>query len=298
MQANASTVLRRKMSSGKSVVAIGAYDAFSARVVEQAGFDAVYIGSYATEAAMLGKPDLALMSKNDRLAITRNVVKAVDIPVVVDAEEGYGNAISVIDTVRDFEAAGAAGIHLDDEALPSKCPFLPGIPQNKLISVDEMCGKLEAAAAAKSSPDFLVIARSDVIGTVPRSQFDEENLKEEVVRRSNAYFKAGADAIFVMALTLDELDYYAREIKGPLVGIFATVEPFAIAEFEKRNYPLVIGSIVGIYAAAKGLVKAMKKLQATRDWNAIQDELVNDREFFDILNVEEYQQYYGRFRIQ
>ncbi|MCI0353058.1 MAG: isocitrate lyase/PEP mutase family protein, partial [Acidobacteriales bacterium] len=105
------------MSSGQTAIAIGAYDAFSARIVERAGFDAVYIGSYATEAAMLGKPDLALMSKSDRLATARNVAKAVEIPVILDAEEGYGNAISVMDTVRDFEATGVAGIHIDDEAL-------------------------------------------------------------------------------------------------------------------------------------------------------------------------------------
>src|SRR5262245_60300518 len=118
------TILRQRMRGEHTVVAIGAYDAFSARIIEQSGFDAVYLGSYATEAAMLGKPDLALMSKSDRLATARHVVNAVDIPVVVDCEEGYGNAISVMDTVRQFESAGVAAIHLDDEALPSKCPFL------------------------------------------------------------------------------------------------------------------------------------------------------------------------------
>ena len=197
--------LSKGMESGNTVVAIGAYDAFSARIVQKAGFDAVYVGSYATEAASLGKPDLALMSKTDRLAIARNIVKAVDVPVIVDAEEGYGNAISVMDTVRDFEDTGAAGIHLDDEALPSKCPFLPGIPQNELISTDEMCGKVEAAARAKTDPDFKIIVRSDVIGTVPREVYYRENRMEEVVRRSKAYAGAGADAIFVMALTDDEV---------------------------------------------------------------------------------------------
>ncbi|MEK7139253.1 MAG: isocitrate lyase/PEP mutase family protein, partial [Patescibacteria group bacterium] len=189
------TALRAKMNSGRTAVAVGAYDAFSALLVEKTGFDAVYIGSYATEAAFLGKPDLALMSKNDRLTIARNVVKAVGIPVIVDAEEGYGNALSVMDAVRDFEDAGVAGIHLDDEDIPSKCPFIPGIPPNQLISTDEMCGKIEAAVRIRQDPDFLIIARSDVIGTVPRERYYRENLLEEVVRRSNAYAEAGADAI-------------------------------------------------------------------------------------------------------
>jgi 2-methylisocitrate lyase-like PEP mutase family enzyme len=286
------------MAGGDTVVAIGAYDAFSARIVEKAGFDAVYVGSYATEAATLGKPDLALMSKTDRLAIARNIVKAVDIPVIVDAEEGYGNAISVMDTVRDFEDTGAAGIHLDDEALPSKCPFLPGIPQNELISTDEMCGKVEAAARAKTDPDFKVIVRSDVIGTVPRDVYYREKRIEEVVRRSRAYADAGADAIFVMALTDEEVDYFAREIDAPLVGIFATAEPLPIASFERAGYPLVIGSLVGIYAAGKGLMRAMRKLAATRDWNAIQDEMIDDAEFFDIVDVERYRSFYEDFRIR
>jgi 2-methylisocitrate lyase-like PEP mutase family enzyme len=291
-------VLRAKMSSGRTAVAIGAYDAFSARIVEASGFDAVYVGSYATEAALLGKPDLALMSKTERLWIARNVCKAVSIPVIVDAEEGYGNAISVMDTVRDFEAAGAAGIHLDDETLPSKCPFLPGIPHNTLISTDEMCGKIEAAVKARTDPDFLIVARSDVIGTVPREEYYAGNKIKEVVERSNAYAAAGADAIFVMALNEDELGYFAREIRAPLVGIFATAEPLPIAAFEQAGYPLTIGSLVGIYAAGKGLVRAMRKLRETRDWNAIRDEMIDDQEFFQILGVEQYQSCYRDYRIQ
>ena len=145
------TALRRMMASGRTAVAIGAHDAFSALLVERAGFDAIYVGSYVTEAAFLGKPDLALMTKTERLSIVRNIVKSVDIPVIADVEEGYGNAVSVMDTIRDFEAAGVAGVHLDDEDIPSKCPFVPGIPHNTLVSVDEMCGKIEAAVKARRS---------------------------------------------------------------------------------------------------------------------------------------------------
>lgn len=293
----AASVLREKMSSPNIVVAIGAYDAFSAVLIEKVGFDAVYVGSYATEAAMLGRPDLALMSKTERLWIARNVAKAVDIPVIVDAEEGYGNAISVMDTVRDFEATGVAGIHLDDETLPSKCPFLPGIPHNQLISTDEMCGKIEAAVGARNDSDFLIIARSDVVGTVPRERYHQENLIEEVVRRSNAYAAAGADAIFVMAFSEQELAYFANEIKAPLVGIFATAEPLPISAFERAGYPITIGSLVGLYAAGKGLVNALEKLKETRDWNAIGREMIDDQQFFDILGVEQYQAQYQRFRI-
>jgi len=286
------------MASGTTVVSVGAYDGFSARLVERAGFDSVYVGSYATEAAAFGTPDLALMGKSERLWIGRNIAKAVDIPVIVDAEEGYGNAVNVIETVRDFEAAGIAGIHLDDEGLPSKCPFIPGIPKNQLIDTDEMCGKLEAAASARQDPDFLIIARSDVIGTVSLEEYYEQNLMEEVVRRSRAYAEAGADAVFVMALTEEEVHYFAREIDAPLVGIFATVEPLPIAVFQDAGYPMVIGSLVGIYAAAQGLLKAYTKLKETGDWNAIQEELINDEQFMDIVGLDAYQRLYKEFRIR
>jgi 2-methylisocitrate lyase-like PEP mutase family enzyme len=205
---NRSAVLRTRIEAGEMVVAIGSHDALSARLVERAGFDAIYVGSYATEAAFLGGPDLALMSKTERLIIVRNIVKATSLPVVADMEEGYGNAINVMDAVRDFEAAGVAAVHIDDERLPSKCPFLPGIPRNDLVSVEEMCGKIRAACQARENSDFLVIARSDVIGTVPLDRYYAERRIDEVVQRSNAYLRAGADAAFVMALTKEELQYF------------------------------------------------------------------------------------------
>ena len=285
------------MTSGKTVTSIGAIDAFSARLVEQVGFDSVYIGSFATEASMFGKPDLAMMSKNDRLATARNIAKAVKIPVICDAEEGWGTAINVMEAVRDLEATGVAGLHLDDEQLPSKCPFLPGIPRNQLISTDEMCGKIEAAVEAREDPDFMVIARTDVIGTVPLEEYYQKNKMEEVVERLNAYLAAGASAAFIMALTEEEVQFYRDRIDGPLVGIFATIEPLPISVFEKANYQMVIGSLVGIYAAAKGLLDAYTKLKETGDWNQMQDKLINDEQFFDIVGLKEYGEYYKKFRI-
>ena len=149
----ASELLRQHIEENRLVVAIGAHDGLSGRLVERAGFEAIYIGSYATEATLLGGPDLALMDRSARLLIARNIVKATSIPVVVDIEEGWGNAISVMDTVRDFEAAGVAAMHLDDEDMPSKCPFLPGIPGNSLISTDEMAGKIGPRSTRGRSGD-------------------------------------------------------------------------------------------------------------------------------------------------
>src|SRR5947207_2311144 len=124
--------LRQSILSGKTMHIVGAHDALSALLIERAGFDGIYVGSYSTQATFLGKPDLDLMSKTERQIITRHIVKATRLPVIVDIEEGYGNAISVMDCVRDFEAAGVAGMQLDDEKSPSKCPVMQGIPTNEL----------------------------------------------------------------------------------------------------------------------------------------------------------------------
>jgi 2-methylisocitrate lyase-like PEP mutase family enzyme len=290
--------LRERIAGGDLVVAIGAHDALSARLVERAGFDAVYVGSYATEATFLGGPDLALMSKTERLMIARNIVKATSVPVVVDIEEGYGTAINVMDAVRDFEAAGVAAVHLDDERLPSKCPFLPGIPRNDLISVDEMCGKIRAARDAREDTDLMIIARSDVIGSVPRDRYYAERLTEEVVRRSQAYLAAGADAAFIMALTREELEYFRAAIEGPLVGIFAPVEPLPIRDFRETGYQMVIGSLVSLYMAARGLVDGLRALKETGDWNAVTGRMIDDPEFFDIVGLDGYGQAYSKYAIE
>jgi 2-methylisocitrate lyase-like PEP mutase family enzyme len=295
---NRSAILRQRIEAGELTVAIGAHDALSARLVERAGFDAVYVGSYATEAAFLGGPDLALMSKSDRLLIARNIVKAVSTPVIVDIEEGYGNAINVMDAVRDFEAAGVAAVHLDDEQLPSKCPFLPGIPGNDLVSTEEFTGKIRAARDARENPEFMIIARTDVIGSVPRDRYYAERRMEEVVRRSNAYLRAGADAAFIMALNREELEYFRAGIKGPLVGIFATVEPLPISDFRETGYQIVIGSLVSLYMAARGLVDGLRALKETGDWNAVQDRMIDDDEFFDIVGLTGYGSAYDRYGIE
>lgn len=294
---SAVTGLRELIDSGRLVETVGAHDALSARMIERAGFDAVYVGSYSTEASFLGGPDLALMSKSERVQIVRNIARRVGIPVIADAEEGYGNAINVMDTVRDFEAAGASAIHLDDELMPCKCPFLPGIPRNQLISTDEMAGKIRAATEARTSSDFLIIARCDLIGTMDLDDYRRGEHIDEVVRRSRAYRAAGADLIFVMALDPAELAYFRAALEGPLLGVYATIEPIEVAEFRKANYQIVIGTLVSLYLAAKGLRDGLAALKATGDWNKIQDFMIDDREFFDIVGLTEYRDLYERYAI-
>lgn len=276
---------------------VGANDALSALLIEQAGFDAVYVGSYSTSATFLGKPDLDLMSKTERLFVVRNIVKSVRIPVIADIEEGYGNAISVMDVIRDFEAAGVAGVQIGDQQIPSKCPVMRGIPPVGLISVDEMCGRIRSAISARHDPAFTIIVRTDVIGTVSREQYYAQNLMEEVVRRSNAYVQAGADAVMIMALNEDELSFYAERIKAPLVGLYAPVEPLPFRAYRDRKYAMAIGTIVTLYMYVRSMVDGLRELKQTEDWNAISHRLVSDEEFFRILDLEKYREMYNEFSI-
>jgi 2-methylisocitrate lyase-like PEP mutase family enzyme len=291
------TKIRQFLRDGTTMHVVGAHDALSALLIERAGFDAVYVGSYSTQAAFLAKPDLDLMSKTERLIITRHIVKATRLPVIVDVEEGYGNAINVIDCIRDFEAIGVAGVHLDDEKQPSKCPVMQGIPPIELIGVEEMCGKIRAAVSARQDPDLLIIARSDIVGTVPRQEYVAKNLKEEVARRSNAYAEAGADAIMIMGFNESDLSYYADTVKAPLVGLYATAEPLAFKEFRERHYAMAIGTIAPLYMYMRGLIDGLRELKQTENWNAVQQHMITDEEFFKILQLENYRQMYKTFSI-
>jgi methylisocitrate lyase len=140
--------------------------------------------------------------------------------------------------------------------------------------------------------------RSDVIGTVSLDEYYRQQLIEEVVTRSNRYAEAGADAIFVMALNAEELKYFAGNIRAPLVGIFATVEPLAIKEFEKAGYQMVIGSLVSLYMSARGLIDGMRSLRETGDWNAVQAKMISDDEFFQVVGLHGYRDMYTRYGIR
>jgi len=297
MPTHPGATIRESIAAQQTMHVVGANDALSALLIEQAGFDGIYVGSYSTSATFLGKPDLDLMSKTERLMLIRNITKCVDIPVIADMEEGYGNAISVMDVLQDFEAAGVAGVQIGDQRIPSKCPVMQGIPPIGVISVEEMCGKIRSAVTARSSSDFMVIVRTDVVGTVPRQDYYAQNLMEEVVRRSNAYVNAGADAVMIMAMDEDELSYYAERIEAPLVGIYAAVEPLPFKAFRDRHYAMAIGTIVTLYMYVRSLVDGLRELKESEDWNAITHRLVDDQEFFRIMNLGRYREMYKQFCI-
>src|ERR687885_2526502 len=150
--------LRQLLDGPEPVLAPGAYDALSARLVEAAGFPVVYMTGFGTAAGRLGRPDVGLLGMSEMVDNARRIVEAVEVPVIADADTGYGNPISVVRTVHEYERAGVAAIHLEDQVAPKKCGHMEG---KQLIPGEEMVQKIRAAAAARRSPDFLLIARTD-----------------------------------------------------------------------------------------------------------------------------------------
>jgi len=228
------------MSKGKSfreamnrgmVAAPGAYDCITARSIERAGFDAVYMTGGGT-AASLGYPDYGMLTMTEMADNAGRIATAVKLPVIADADTGYGNELNAIRTVREYEKRGVAGLHIEDQGFPKKCGHL----EDKVIApVDDYIAKIRAAVSAKVDPDFLVIARTDsraVLGF------------EEAVRRANAALEAGADMAFIEApQTLEEVMAVPRLVKGPclLNMVWRGKTPdLSLSEAEKMGYKLMI----------------------------------------------------------
>jgi len=209
MRERSSTKLRCLLKQGKTLVKPGAHNALAARIIEQAGFRCCGVTGYGVSVSLLGRPDVGLTTMSEIVMVARYIASAVSIPVIADADTGFGNAINVMRTVEEFIAAGVAAIHVEDQVAPKRCGHVAG---KQVIPLDEMIGKLRAADRVRREldPDFVLIARCDARGVAGGSV-------DDLIRRANAYLEAGADMIFPEALTSEaEVERCAREIKGPL----------------------------------------------------------------------------------
>jgi 2-methylisocitrate lyase-like PEP mutase family enzyme len=179
--------LRQLVNRKNGLVVPGAYDGVSARLVERSGFPAVYMTGYGTSASRLGLPDLGYAGLAEMADHARNLAAAVGIPLIADADTGYGNALSVRRTVQTYEAAGVAALHIEDQVAPKRCGHLSG---HQVIPLPEFAGKIRAAVEARTDPDLMIIARTDAISAVSL---------DEALRRGEAAAKAGADVLFIEA---------------------------------------------------------------------------------------------------
>lgn len=244
------TLLKKMILDDEILVMPGAYDALSAKIIEKSGFKAIQCTGYGIAASVLGKPDVGILTMTEMLNQTRNICNAVNIPVMADGDTGFGNAINVYHTVKAFEAAGAAGINLEDQVFPKRCGHMDG---KEVIPMEEMVKKIKAAVDAKKDKDFVINARTDAIAVYGI---------EEAIRRGNAYAEAGADLIFVEApQSIEDIKYVIRNIKAP-VSINMTdggKTPIAtIKQLQEWGAARVSIPVTAIFAAAKGIEKAMQ----------------------------------------
>lgn len=196
------TKLRQLLASGKMVTAPFILNAFHAKIAESVGFDAVYMTGAGT-AAERGFPDVGLLTMTEMVSNAKYVANAIDIPVVCDADTGYGNPLNVQRTVREYESAGVAGIHIEDQVFPKKCGFFEG---KQVVPVEEAVQKIRAALDARTDPDFVVIARCDAYAVTGW---------ENTVRRCHAYVDAGADLVFVDGIkTVEDISNYAKDMQA------------------------------------------------------------------------------------
>jgi isocitrate lyase len=177
---------RRSLAEKEYLVTPGVGTAMHAMVLEKAGFNFVYMSGYATSLTIFGWPDVGLLTETEMVRNARNIARAVNVPVIADADTGFGNAINVIRTVEDYEAAGTAGIHIEDQVNPKRCGHLAG---KNIISLEEAVGKVKAALSAKRNKDFVIIARTDAVTAVGGGI-------DEAIKRGKAYAQAGADMVF------------------------------------------------------------------------------------------------------
>src|SRR5215813_13020515 len=270
--------LREMLARPEPLLAPGAYDSLSARLIEQAGFEVVYMTGFGTSASLLGRPDVGLLSFGEMVDNARRIAHAVDVPVIADADNGYGSPINVIRTVQEYEAAGVAAIHIEDQVAPKKC----GHMENKhLIDADEMVQKVRAAVEARRSDDFLIIARTDARAV--------EGL-DRALERARRYREAGADVLFVEAPeSEDELEEAARAFPGvPLLFNWAEggkTPPVGLARLTELGYRIVIFPIGTLLAATAAMRAILREIATAGTPAAALADLPTFGEFVDFIGL-------------
>src|SRR5712692_663431 len=280
--------LKQMLAGGDTILAPGAYDALTARIYEQAGFPAVYMTGFGTSASLLGRPDVGLLTMSQMVDNARRIAQAVGVPVIADADTGYGNPLNVIRTVQEYESAGVAAIHIEDQVTPKKC----GHMENKqVIPVPDMVEKIRAAVEARTSPDFLIIARTDARAV--------EGL-DSALRRARAYREAGADVLFVEApQNEEEVTQVARAFPNvPLLFNWAEggkTPPMPLEQLKELGYRIAIFPISALLVAAKAIQALLVEIRTTGSPIRALGGMMSFREFNDFIGLPEIRELEKRF---
>ncbi|MEM0130694.1 MAG: isocitrate lyase/PEP mutase family protein [Saccharolobus sp.] len=272
--------LRLLLEKEEIILAPGAYDVLSAKMIEATGFKMVYMSGFGTAASKLGYPDVGLVTMSEMVDTASKIAEAVNIPVVGDGDTGYGNPINVIRTVQSYENAGIAGIQIEDQVFPKKCGHISG---KQVVSIDEMVAKIRAACDARRSKDFVIIARTDAIAV--------EGI-DSAIARAKAYSKAGADLIFVEAPeNLSQVEKIAKELQGiPLVYNWAEggkSPQLDIEVLRKLGFKIVIFPVSTLFAAAKAIKEVLESIKQNGTPLKVMNKLISFQEFLNFIGLSE-----------
>ncbi len=282
--------LRELLDSGQTIVAPGAFDPLSARLVEEAGFPAVYMTGFGTSAALLGRPDVGLLTMTEMAGNAGRIADCVDIPVIADADTGYGNPLNVIRTVGCYETAGVAGLHIEDQVAPKKCGHLDG---KQLIGAREMAQKVRAAVQARTDPDFVIVARTDARAV--------EGF-QAAIDRAGLYREAGADALFIEALpTQDEAARAAAAFPGvPLLFNWAEggrTPPISMRRLAELGYRIVIFPISTLLAATAAMRGILAEIARSGTPAAVLEDLPALDEFASFIGLPQVREAERRYAV-
>lgn len=274
------TEFRELIAREEILPAMGGYDALSASLIEQAGGDVVYMSGSSVSTSTHAYPDVGVTTMTEMVTRARQMVNAVDVPVFCDADTGYGNPINVMRTVEEYESAGVAGIHIEDQTFPKKCGHFD---DKSVVPTEEMVQKLRAASDARSDEEFVLIARTDARAV---EGFDA------TVERSHAYLDAGADVLFFEAPTSEEeLRWVGEEFDDvPLIANMTeggNTPLFSAEEFDEMGFDIVLYPATGFKAAARAMRDVFAEIAETGTQEGVMDELVTWQGRNDITGLEE-----------
>ena len=271
------TRLRQMLNEPGIIVAPGAYDCLTAKIIEREGFPAVYMTGAGTSVSRLGVPDLGLASVSEMVANAEAIAAAVDVPLIADADTGYGGTLNVRRTIRQYERAGVAAVHIEDQESPKRCGHLD---DKRVVSTEEMVRRLRAAVDARTDDDFVIIARTDALAVTDW---------DDTMARCEAYLEAGADVLFVEALrTPEQAEQVVRSFDVPMLYNFIETGKsprLSASELEEMGYKIVIFPVSAFTMVGEMVTRLMRELKERGTTERMVDNMVDLEECFDMVGL-------------
>lgn len=270
--------LKEKLKENRKIIVIpGVYDALSAKIAEKEGFEAIFQTGYGSSAALLGMPDYGFLNAGETTDNARRIIRAVNIPVIVDVDTGYGNPLTVWRLVKDLQKIGAAGIFLEDQVWPKRCGHMAG---KEIVSEEIYLQKLNAAIDARENKDFIIVARTDARAPMGLDQ---------AITRGKAYKNAGADVIFIEApQSIEELRIISEKVDAPLVAnmIEDGITPYISAkELEKIGFKIALFPLSSLFASTYAMKKVFSELKEKGTARDLKKDMVSFNDFNDLVDL-------------